>query len=53
MLLKPLGLCSKCDNRKTCVIATETNARVLECPDENRSDLRRSKDQSYQMIKKE
>lgn len=53
MLIKPFGLCSKCSNRKTCEVVTETNAKVLDCPDVNKGDLRQSKAQPYKMTKKE
>jgi len=52
MLIKPFGLCCKCSERKNCVVVTETNAEVLDCPVFNRSDLRRSNNQPYKMTKK-
>jgi len=52
MLIKPFGLCCKCLNRKTCEVLTETNAKVLDCPDFNRSDLSRSNSQPHKMTKK-
>jgi len=52
MLIKPFGLCCKCSNRNSCEIVTETNAKVLECPDANRSELRQSNSQPYKMNKK-
>ena len=52
MLIKPFGLCCKCSERKNCVVFTETDAIVLECPDFHRGDLRRSNNQPYKMTKK-
>ena len=51
MLIKPFGLCCKCSNRKTCVVDTETNAKVLDCPDANKLDLRLSENQLYKITK--
>ena len=52
MLIKPFGLCCKCSNKKTCEVVTETNAKILHCPDSNKSDLRRSNFKPYKMTKK-
>lgn len=51
MLIKPFGLCSDCKERKTCVVVTETNARVIECPEFKRGDLRDSQHQATNLTK--
>lgn len=52
MLIKPFGLCCKCSNRKTCIVVTETNAKVLDCPDANKSDLKSLEPKKYKTTNK-
>ena len=50
--MKPFGLCCKCSERKNCVVVTETNVKVIECPDFNRGDLRAFHSQTSNLTKK-
>jgi len=52
MLIKPFGLCYKCSERNNCIVVTETNAKILECPDFHRSDLRAVQSQTSNLTKK-
>ena len=54
MLIKPFGLCCKCSERKNCVVVTETNAIVLECPDVIRvvSAVKTRFEKSFNTVKK-